>query len=308
MNTFGTSGAPLSSCHSNQISQNGLISTTYESVVSRLHPPDCLAALARPGEPLSFDPLRNSYNVSDCLCWEHILDEIYSLTFEKSISFLHGYPSMIAEFASHVVSSHPKLLDVLRTTLRGVLLGSEYPARAYRDTISNAFDVPSVSWYGHTERSILAAELILVRHRPYHTHGYAEAVHDEISGDCKLRLLHLPIMPRHSFVTILRLIGSVVKSGFARPFCIASGRVDYVVDAEGNRLSLTAICLGGIIVYLILRLTFNLLTLKKANCCFDHPLPSTTLSLETCASLFDSSNLNFRIFFKIIDCLLGHPE
>ena len=57
-------------------------------------------------------------------------------------------------------------------------MGSEFPAPAYRNKIESILSIPTVSWYGHTERCVLAGDHLSrpYEYYPFHTYGFVEAV------------------------------------------------------------------------------------------------------------------------------------
>jgi phenylacetate-CoA ligase len=91
--------------------------------------------------------------------------------------FLHGYPSAIDLLAKYVIRE--KLHNEL-PTLRAVLLGSEGPLPGQMDRIEQAFRTRTYSWYGHSERLVLAGEC--EKSKAYHqfpNYGYLELVSED---------------------------------------------------------------------------------------------------------------------------------
>ncbi len=91
-------------------------------------------------------------------------------------SYLHGYPSAIDMLAAYVLryGLHGFLPD-----LKAVLLGSEGASSAQRERIGTAFGARVYSWYGHSERVVLAGEC--EKNSTYHhfpDYGYLETVDD----------------------------------------------------------------------------------------------------------------------------------
>ena len=69
---------------------------------------------------------------------------------------------------------------MLSVNLKGAFLGSEYPHKQYREVIEDVFDIDTISWYGHTERAVLAYE----KHEqfvyePFLSYGFSEAIKNE---------------------------------------------------------------------------------------------------------------------------------
>jgi phenylacetate-CoA ligase len=69
--------------------------------------------------------------------------------------FLHGYPSAIS-LVAEFVHRHPEALAGIQ--LKAILLGSEALFPDQRERIEGALKARIYSWYGHSERLILAGE------------------------------------------------------------------------------------------------------------------------------------------------------
>jgi len=69
--------------------------------------------------------------------------------------FIHGYPSAVSLLAEHALRNGQ---DLAALGVRAVLLGSEGMLPGQRTTIEGAFRCRAFSWYGHSERLILAGE------------------------------------------------------------------------------------------------------------------------------------------------------
>lgn len=69
--------------------------------------------------------------------------------------YIHGYPSAVSLLADHA-QRHGVRLDDLR--VRAVLLGSEGMLPGQRESIEHVFGCRVFSWYGHSERLVLAGE------------------------------------------------------------------------------------------------------------------------------------------------------
>src|SRR5690606_5365982 len=93
------------------------------------------------------------------------------------IKYLHGYPTSIYDFAIYCKENNPILTSLLRKSLLGAFLGSEYPHEKYRKVIEEVFGIETISWYGHTERSILAYEKSQkYTYEPFLSYGYTEVL------------------------------------------------------------------------------------------------------------------------------------
>jgi phenylacetate-CoA ligase len=103
-----------------------------------------------------------------------------------------------------------------------------------------------VSWYGHSEMSVLARETAVGVYASLPSYGYAEAVPIEDSSVYCLvcTSLHNRVHPFIRYDTG-DLIEPISHLGGSLAFRISEGRVgDFVVDRHGNKHALTAIIFG----------------------------------------------------------------
>ena len=197
---------------------------------------------------LAYDALRHQYAVNVYRPAEEVARCLRQLKAVHRIQFLHGYPSAIYDFACFCEASDPALQGILRKSLQGVFLGSEYPALIYRDKIEKVFGVPSVSWYGHTERSILAWERsVPFLYHPFQTYGYTEAVADSATGRCSLvgTSYYNLASPFIRYDTGDEVEASLGDDRLLAEFRIIGGRQgEFVVDRRGKRIPLTGLIFG----------------------------------------------------------------
>ena len=163
-----------------------------------------------------------------------------------AIRFLHGYPSLIARFCD-AVNEYPELKRRLSRRLKGIFLGSEFAAPPYRAMMRRAFKVPIVSWYGHSERAVLAFERSeAFLYEPFLSYGYAEAVPDGF-GRHKLMATSFsnPVCPFIRYDTGDYIEPVDVSDGILRAFRIKEGRdAEEVYDRKGHPISLTGLIFG----------------------------------------------------------------
>ncbi|MCR4307965.1 MAG: CoF synthetase [Candidatus Berkelbacteria bacterium] len=197
-------------------------------------------------EPLRYNAVHNEYIVNASAPMSQVTAAILELSKGCVIRWLHGYPSLIAEFARQIEGGCFPGFSKFRARLFGVLLGSEYPAPAYRSVIERVISTHVVSWYGHSEMAILARETALGVYESLPTYGYAEAVLAAEGGFNRLigTSLHNRVHPFIRYDTG-DLVQEVSKQSMSLGFQISEGRVgDFIVDRQGNRHSLTAIIFG----------------------------------------------------------------
>lgn len=249
-NTGGTSGAPLAflvepdstprewahmhhiwSAHGYHVSQLKLrIGGTY----------------FKHAAPVSYHPRHNEYIVNANCPMPQVVDAVLALSAHKRFRWVHGYPSLVAEFAQVLAARQDASAHRFVAHLRGVLLGSEFPAPVYRQPISTGLSSNIVSWYGHSEMAVLARETAEGVYQSLPTYGYAESIPGEQGQDQRLvcTSLHNQVHPFIRYDTGDR-IAPVSQGGASLAFRIREGRIgDFVEDRVGRRLSLTSIIFG----------------------------------------------------------------
>ena len=257
--------------------------------------------------PVVYDGLRHQYAVSVYKDLATVTRELLSKAKRHRIAYLHGYPSALYEFAQHCRQYAPELTTLLCTSLRGAFLGSEFPNPLWRSEIEEVFDIPTVSWYGHTERTILAWEKAepFVYH-PFQTYGYCEIPDASDSGGGHLvgtSYLNLA-SPLIRYDTGDDVEPASQQAGLLESFRIRHGRVgEFVCDAKGNQIPLTALIFGRH------HKVFNLARFVQVQ--QDKPgemvvwvTPGEGFSEpKDWAFLFDSTGLDMSVTFRITD----HP-
>jgi len=196
--------------------------------------------------PLRYNAVHNEYVVNANCPMLQVVEAVLGLPRSSVIRWIHGYPSLVAEFAHALSGNGAPVVADFRARLFGVLLGSEYPAPMYRRVIEQVLSTNVVSWYGHSEMAVLARETALGVYESLPTYGYAEAVPVGNGQEC--RLVCTSLYNRvHPFIRYDTgdLIEPVSQSGGSLAFRIKEGRVgDFVLDRQGNKLALTAIIFG----------------------------------------------------------------
>lgn len=199
-------------------------------------------------QALAYDALRHQYAVNIYRPFAEVAQALQQVAERRPIRFLHGYPSAIHEFAQYCAAENPRLVELLRASLLGVFLGSEYPAPVYRDKIEAVFATKTISWYGHTERAVLAGELTKAFHyEPFQTYGFAEAVVDSGTGRTHLvgTAYHNMASPLIRYDTGDEIEGVVGDDGLLAGFKVTGGRLgEFVVDRTGKNIPLTGLIFG----------------------------------------------------------------
>lgn len=197
-------------------------------------------------QPVRYNAVHNEYVVNANCPMSQVVESVLTLPRSTVIRWIHGYPSLVAEFAHALARHEASLVADFRTRLFGILLGSEYPAPVYRTVIEQVLSSNVVSWYGHSEMAVLARETAAGVYASLPSYGYAEAVPVEDSTDYRLvcTSLHNRVHPFIRYDTG-DLIEPISKFGGSLTFRISEGRVgDFVLDRQGNKHALTAIIFG----------------------------------------------------------------
>jgi phenylacetate-CoA ligase len=199
-----------------------------------------------PNQLLKYNAVHHEFVVNASAPMEKVAKAICALSLTEPVRWVHGYPSLVAEFAHMLDQAGSAEADTFRSNLRGVLLGSEFPASVYRDIIREALSDNIIVWYGHSEMALLAKETSENLYQSYPTYGLAESV--PLSGGDGARLISTSFHNlTHPFIRYDTgdVIEPVQQHGAALVFKIKEGRVgDFILDKTGQRHSLTAIIFG----------------------------------------------------------------
>lgn len=173
---------------------------------------------------------------------------LINILHKHPIRYIQGYPSLVYEFALYC-QTNLDILSLLKRGLKGVIFNSEYPYPKYVTPIENTFGVKSLSFYGHTERCVLAQGDLdkKSKYYPFQTYGYTEGITDNEGH------LHLVGTSYYNYASPLirydteDIISNPAysKNGILNSFEILEGRSgQYIVDKNGNKLSLTGLIMG----------------------------------------------------------------
>ena len=160
----------------------------------------------------------------------------------RKIKYLRGYPSAFSEFLAFCETEKPAVLDALRENLRGTFLASEFPSPIFRETIERTTGKPTISWYGHAERAILAPELRRPGlYEPFQSYGFCETVRDADGFESLVGTAYWnfasPLI-RYRVDDGVKVIEK--EDGIVKSFEILQGRIgDYLIDKNGEKFSIT---------------------------------------------------------------------
>lgn len=194
---------------------------------------------------IQYDSARHQINVDIYKGWQLIADKLLESFDYYKPTYLHGYPSAIFDFVLWLETKKHPLLKVFNKKIDGLMLGSEFPNPILREKVELALNCKSVSWYGHTERAVLAYETNEKGiYSPFQTYGYAEAV--EINDETKLvatsyyNYAH-PLI-RYNTEDGIKQLG---EQSILGAFEISKGRDgDFILDSGGNKIFLTGLIFG----------------------------------------------------------------
>lgn len=175
--------------------------------------------------------------------YEQSASKLKRIANRTQIKFLHGYPSIIYEFALYCDEHDHDLREMLKKSLKGAFLGSEYPHPVFRKKIEQVFNIETVSFYGHTEGAVLAWEKQhKFRYYPFQTYGFAE-VNKE--GQLIGSTYYNKASPFIRYNTEDTVSDPEIKDGFLISFDIKEGRRgEFVTDKNGIKISLTGLIFG----------------------------------------------------------------
>ena len=160
--------------------------------------------------------------------------------------FLHGYPSVLSEFA-HYCEHDSELLKLLRGKLKGAFLSSEYPYPVYRKKLEQVFGIKTQSFYGHTERCVMAFETEeQFRFKPFQTYGYAETIKDNNDKNHLVGTSYFNMAsPLIRYDTEDIIDNPCYEDGILELFDIKEGRSgQFIEDKNGKKVSLTGLVMG----------------------------------------------------------------
>lgn len=196
---------------------------------------------------ISYDLKRNQLRVSAYVPVKDVLAALKDINSNGVVQYLHGYPSVIYDFAL-CCEENPQMYEDsnLKKSLCGVFLNSEYPQPHQRKAIEEVLNVKTIASYGHTEGAGLAFDYGDGMYHVNQAYGYLEIV--EIDGES-----HLVATSYDNFASpFVRYDTGDVVSDFRYDANIlgefrldTGGRVsDFLLDKKGNQLPLTGVIFG----------------------------------------------------------------
>ena len=262
-------------------------------------------ALDESQPPIFYDALRHSLILNI-----HYPFDLLAQTFKRMpqrsrrVRFFRGYPSSFAEFLSYCERSAPSVLSDLLETLEGSFLASEFPTPAFRKTIENVTRRPTVSWYGHSERTILAWEKTRPWiYEPMHSYGFCEAIR---LPDGFITLVGTSYWNYASPFIRYQLDDGVypivVSEGLLRAFEIKDGRrSDFIIDKNGSRFSITHLNLSCHESTWALARCIQIEQRQPGSVIFWVTLRRSSVTVSELEAAFGFEHLNLDCEFRIVD-------
>lgn len=190
---------------------------------------------------VDYDLVRHSLIVDIYSDFVLISNKLQKFILENDVHFLHGYPSALYEFACYC-ENDPVLLNKLRNSLKGAFLCSEFPNSRFRDKIESVFLAPTQSFYGHTERCVMAYEEDeKFKFTVLQSYGYAEEVNNQLIGTSYTNYA----TPLIRYNTEDSLKSSVVEGDILKVFELNEGRSgEFIFDKDMKKIPLTGLVFG----------------------------------------------------------------
>jgi len=254
---------------------------------------------------VAYDALRNHFAVNIYKPNEEVAQDLRKVLTKNTIRYIHGYPSAIYDFACYCESNDPELAAMLSSQLQGGFLGSEYPVGIYRDKIEAVFGIPTISWYGHTERVVLAWEKNeKFVYCPFQTYGFTEAIEDPETGKTKLAATsyYNTASPFIRYDTGDEITAMKSSAGILEEFRIETGREgDYILDRKERRIPLTGLVFGRHHKIFDKARFVQISQQEPGKAVFLITISKETLPETAYHEYFDLSNIEMDFEFKQID-------
>ena len=116
---------------------------------------------------IDFNPLHNEVVIDTFRMNKNNFVKLYKELKKYDFKYIHGYPSLVKEFISYM-----KLND-FTLNLKGVFLNSEGISLEEKQEISHFFNTKVISWYGLSEKVLLAIDIEMTnKFKVYTSYGY----------------------------------------------------------------------------------------------------------------------------------------
>jgi len=246
---------------------------------------------------VDYDVVRNTFALDLYADYKDVSEKLKKILKKYKVEYLHGYPSSIYDFAVYCKEHDVALMDLLSKQLKGAFMGSEFPHPHYREMVEDVFDIDTISWYGHTERCVLAYE----KHRkfvyePFQTYGYAEVVNIHGKEELVATSYYNQASPLIRYSTNDEITETIIERGILQSFQMKGGRSgEFVIDRDGKKINLTGLIFGR---HHVLFNEAKYIQVKQVDPGeIEIHYVADYLSADKAATLFDSDNINMDISF-----------
>jgi phenylacetate-CoA ligase len=246
---------------------------------------------------VDYDAVRNSFGLDLYADYKDVSAKLKKILKRYKIKYLHGYPSSIYDFAVFCNEQDNELRDMLAKQLKGAFMGSEFPHPHYREVIENVFGIDTISWYGHTERCVLAYEKNeKFVYEPFQTYGYAEEVNSDGKNELVATSYYNEASPLIRYNTNDEITETTSEGGILQSFQMKGGRSgEFVIDRDGKKINLTGLIFGR---HHELFNESKYIQVKQIEPgVIEIHYVANALSADRAATLFDSNNVNMDISF-----------
>lgn len=127
------------------------------------------------GKIFEYNPVYNELVVDTFNIKRSNFPELLVALGQYNIKYIHGYPSLVKEYIEYFKEFGGT------PNLRGIMLASEGVSVKEKEFMSQFFQCPVVSFYGQSERALLAADIDNSgRYKVYTSYGYPRVVDGEL--------------------------------------------------------------------------------------------------------------------------------
>jgi phenylacetate-CoA ligase len=246
---------------------------------------------------VDYDVVRNTFAIDLYADYKAVSIKLKDILKKYPLRYLHGYPTSIYDFAIYCKEQDPELQNLLAKHLKGAFLSSEFPHPHYRKVIENVFDIDTISWYGHTERCVLAYEKNRkFVYEPFQTYGYAEVINDNGKDELVATNYYNQASPLIRYNTNDEIEEPVIEHSILKSFQMKGGRSgEFVIDKNGKKINLTGLIFGR--HHEIFNHSKFIQVKQITQGEIEIHYVADTLPPEKAALLFDTNNVNLDISF-----------
>lgn len=301
VNTGGSSGIPLSiyrvpnsmgheQAHMHKIWESANYTTSDIKLV--------FGGRSNISKLVDYDVVNNSFAADIYADYAEVSKKLKVILNKYNVKYIHGYPSSIYDFLKYVVENDTELLKLMASKIKAAFLGSEYPHKMYRDFIEDNLKIKTLSWYGHTERAILAYEKEeKFKYHPFHTYGFAEAIEiDENQYELVGTNYYNFASPLIRYNTEDIVSNLEISDGLINSFGIKKGRGgEFIIDRNNKKINLTGFIFGRHHELFNHSKFIQVKQIKEGD--IEVHYVSNEIEESVAANYFDSSNADFEIKF-----------